>query len=64
MHTNDFTENSSLSIAGLSAQERVITGVIAALLGMFMLYGAAFAQSDILHNAAHDTRHAITVPCH
>ncbi len=64
MHTNDFTENSSLSIAGLSAQERVITGVIAALLGMFMLYGAAFAQSDILHNAAHDTRHAVTVPCH
>ncbi len=58
------TNESRLSIASLSAQERVLTGVAAALLGAFMLYGAAFAQSGILHNAAHDTRHAITVPCH
>jgi len=60
MHTNE----ANFSIASLSAQERVITGVIAALLGTFMLYGVAFAHSEILHNAAHDTRHAITVPCH
>ena len=53
-----------VSFAGISAQERVLTGGVAALLGVFMLYGAAFAHSDILHNAAHDTRHAITVPCH
>ncbi len=58
------TQDSSLSITSLSAQERAITGIIAALLGMFMLYGVAFAHSDILHNAAHDTRHAITAPCH
>lgn len=58
------TRNSSFSIASLSAQERAITGTVAALLGMFMLYGVAFAHSDILHNAAHDTRHAITAPCH
>lgn len=58
------TQDSSFSIAGLSAQERAVTGIIAALLGMFMLYGVAFAHSDILHNAAHDTRHAITAPCH
>ena len=58
------TNESRLSIASSSAQVRVLTGVAAALLGAFMLYGAAFAQSGILHNAAHDTRHAITVPCH
>jgi cobalt transporter subunit CbtB len=61
---NMHTDSSNISIAGLSAQERVMTGIIAALLGTFMLYGVAFAHSDILHNAAHDTRHAITVPCH
>ncbi len=55
---------SSFSITSISAQERMTAGVVAALLGMFMLYGVAFANSDILHNAAHDTRHAITVPCH
>lgn len=60
MHTNI----SSTISAGLSAQERAITGSIAALLGVFMLFGVGFAHSDILHNAAHDTRHAVTVPCH
>ncbi|MHA1164013.1 MAG: CbtB domain-containing protein [Alphaproteobacteria bacterium] len=58
------TNESSFSIASLSAQERMATGVVTLLLGVFMLYGVAFAHSDILHNAAHDTRHAITVPCH
>ena len=58
------TNESSFSIASISAQERMATGVVTLLLGIFMLYGVAFAHSDILHNAAHDTRHAITVPCH
>ncbi len=58
------TNESSFSIASISAQERMATGVVTLLLGVFMLYGVAFAHSDILHNAAHDTRHAITVPCH
>ena len=58
------TNQSSFSIASFSAQERVITGVVALLFGVFMLYGVGFAHSSILHNAAHDTRHAISVPCH
>ncbi len=58
------TNESNFSLASLSAQDRMATGVVALLLGVFMLYGVAFAHSDILHNAAHDTRHAITVPCH
>ena len=58
------TSKSEFPIASLSAQERMAAGVVTALLGVFMLYGVAFAHSDILHNAAHDTRHAITVPCH
>ena len=58
------TNDSFVSIAHISAQERVITGVVALLLGVFLLYGAGFAQANILHNAAHDTRHAVTVPCH
>ena len=58
------TNKPGFSIATLSAQERMVTGVVTLLLGVFMLYGVAFAHSDILHNAAHDTRHAITVPCH
>ena len=51
-------------LAALSTQERAATGVVALLLGVFLLYGVAFAHAHVLHNAAHDTRHAITVPCH
>ncbi|MBL4758365.1 MAG: CbtB-domain containing protein [Rhizobiales bacterium] len=61
---DNIVQESGFSIADLSAQERIGTGIITALFGTFMLYGVAFAHSDILHNAAHDTRHAITVPCH
>ncbi len=58
------TSETGFSIASLNTQERVATGAVAILLGVFMLYGVAFAHTDLLHNAAHDTRHAITVPCH
>lgn len=36
----------------------------AALLGVFMLYGVGVASAEMMHNAAHDTRHAISFPCH
>ena len=58
------TNETTFSIASLSTQERVATGAIALLLGVFMLYGVAFVHADNLHNSAHDARHAITVPCH
>ncbi len=43
---------------------RTAAAVAGALLGVFLIYGAAFAGPDAIHNAAHDTRHAFTVPCH
>jgi cobalt transporter subunit CbtB len=36
----------------------------AALLGSAVLYGVAFADSPLLHNAAHDVRHVTIKPCH
>lgn len=38
--------------------------VAAAILGLFVLFVAGLAQPDILHNAAHDSRHAVSFPCH
>ncbi len=43
---------------------RVGAVVLAVLLGVFILFGAGFAQPNMLHNAAHDTRHAMSFPCH
>ncbi len=36
----------------------------AALLGLGLLFGAGLAQPNVLHNAAHDSRHALSFPCH
>jgi cobalt transporter subunit CbtB len=35
-----------------------------ALTGLFLLFAAGFAQASVLHDGAHDTRHAISFPCH
>ena len=37
---------------------------LALMAGLFLLYGAGFAQSATLHSAAHDARHAFAFPCH
>ena len=37
---------------------------IGGLLGVFLLIGVGFANPDIIHNAAHDARHAHAFPCH
>lgn len=46
---------------------RIATGLSAFLvitLGVFLLFGAGFAHSGALHDAAHDVRHANALPCH
>ncbi|HEX5630579.1 MAG TPA: CbtB domain-containing protein [Acidimicrobiia bacterium] len=34
------------------------------LLGIVILYGAAFVQTSAAHNATHDMRHSFGFPCH
>lgn len=38
--------------------------LFAGLLGVLLLWVAGFAQPAFLHNAAHDSRHALSFPCH
>jgi cobalt transporter subunit CbtB len=35
-----------------------------AALGLVVFYGVAFAESPLMHNAAHDVRHITVQPCH
>ena len=37
---------------------------VAILVGFFLVLAAGFAQPEAVHNAAHDTRHALNFPCH
>lgn len=47
-----------------SLYQRVTAASVGGLLGVFLLIGVGFASPDLLHNAAHDSRHANTFPCH
>ena len=38
--------------------------VLVLLVGAFLVTGAGLAGSDVIHNAAHDARHAMGFPCH
>jgi cobalt transporter subunit CbtB len=37
---------------------------VAAAIGVALLYLAGFAQTQALHDGAHDTRHSSGFPCH
>lgn len=38
--------------------------VFVALIGGLIVFAAGFAQSQTLHDAAHDMRHSTGFPCH
>ncbi|AXS42618.1 CbtB domain-containing protein [Breoghania sp. L-A4] len=55
------------SVSGTQVSDRAaaLPMILAtALLGAFIVFGVGFAHSTSLHNAAHDTRHAVGFPCH
>ena len=57
-------ETSLETLAVVDGETRTAAVVIAVLLGAFILMGSGFLQADVLHNAAHDARHAFAFPCH
>lgn len=59
----EHTKQNDISLP-LSFQQRITATLAAALLGSFLVYGVGLANSDTLHNAAHDGRHAFAFPCH
>lgn len=38
--------------------------IMAAFLGLFMIWGVGFSPASMVHNAAHDVRHSAAFPCH
>ena len=59
------TNSSNVLPAAVAARMAVaLPAVLAILFGVFLVFGAGFAESSALHNAAHDSRHALVFPCH
>ncbi len=68
MAQTEFTdlEQAALDPAA-AAQRRTVRAMqagIAALMGLGLFIGVALSHPATIHNAAHDSRHGIAVPCH
>ncbi|WP_171946469.1 CbtB domain-containing protein [Hyphomicrobium sp. CS1GBMeth3] len=53
----------TLSAAGRRS-ETLKAAAIALFVGVALVFTAGFSHSSTLHNAGHDTRHALSFPCH
>jgi cobalt transporter subunit CbtB len=42
----------------------VAQSLAALVFGMIIIFAVGFAPMEVAHNAAHDTRHGLTFPCH
>ena len=52
------------STVSLSFSKRVAAGFAMLFVGAALVFGTGFAGADVMHNAAHDTRHGLGFPCH
>ncbi|HEY7581161.1 MAG TPA: CbtB-domain containing protein [Acetobacteraceae bacterium] len=53
------TQDATTRRAGIAVQ-----AIAAMLLGALVIGTAGFSHLEVVHNAAHDTRHANGFPCH
>lgn len=44
--------------------DALVCGVAAILLGIIFIGVIGFTPLEAIHNAAHNTRHAVSFPCH
>ncbi|MDE3017159.1 MAG: CbtB-domain containing protein [Pseudomonadota bacterium] len=61
---NSSTFSGSAGRAGVSAAGSRAASLSAMLLGAFFIFLIGFSHIDVVHNAAHDTRHSSAFPCH
>jgi len=58
--------STTLNTTSVSTLKSSLSLVFVACLGLSLVFTVGFAQGkgNIVHNAAHDTRHAASFPCH
>jgi cobalt transporter subunit CbtB len=47
-----------------SRSSRLLVTFGSILMGLSLVYFAGFSHLELIHNAAHDTRHSSGFPCH
>jgi cobalt transporter subunit CbtB len=61
MNAKSFANSTALAPAKAEALK---AAAVALILGFGLVWIAGFAYSESVHDAAHDTRHALSFPCH
>ncbi len=57
------TITKSTDIPKIIAKEK-IAALVSILLGVVFIFMIGFSHIEVVHNAAHDTRHSASFPCH
>jgi len=64
MSTNQSIQAPSIDAVSVDRQTRAAVAIAMVVLGAVLVWGVGFAHPAFIHNAAHDSRHALTYPCH
>ncbi len=68
MNFQNTTQNSAENTATVGAvsdrSSAIKVGALAIITGLFLVFAIGFAHPQVLHNAAHDSRHSLSFPCH
>ncbi|MEE8308770.1 MAG: CbtB domain-containing protein [Hyphomicrobium sp.] len=51
-------------VSGSERSSALIAAAVAFVFGVGLVFMTGFAHPTTIHNAAHDTRHALSFPCH
>jgi cobalt transporter subunit CbtB len=58
-------ETATLATTPSATRQSVrLPALLTVALGLVLLFGTGMASPMVLHNAAHDARHAFAFPCH
>ena len=60
----EMTSTTAPVIRTTERSEALRAAGIALLLGLGLIFLTGFAYPEFIHNAAHDTRHGLSFPCH
>ncbi len=58
------TAPAAVAPKAVAGAETLTGALLAALLGMVLVWGVGFSHISVFHNAAHDVRHSNGFPCH
>lgn len=64
MHIEPVAPSQSGIDAIPAGASKTTVALLAALLGLALLFVTGFAEVNVLHHAAHDARHSAAFPCH